>query len=532
MRASWLFLVGLGCAVERAPEAKPQPKPEEPPLVVAPPVPEVALPALFLNELQARNESTVMRAPGEFPDWFELYNPGPDAVALRRVRVSSEGSAWRGDGQLEAGGYLRVWADEAEGGAPFKLNREGGELELTVDGVVVDRLSWSELEGDVSLARVPDGKQPQLSARPTPGWTNGSLAPGDDPSAALFQTERVLEMELWLSEPSVQALRSDPYTDVVGAFAFEGAFFPAVHVHLKGVWGSLRSIDAKCAFKVDLNDIGDFGLRGVKALTLNNMVQDASYVHEALSYELFRAMGVPAPRVGYTLLSVNGERYGLYLNVETVDDRMLARWFSSGDGPLWEGAYGVDLEPWRVQDLEYDGGPLPRDDGPVAALAEVLQRPVSAASEAEVERLVDMPRFLRMTAVEAYLHHWDGYYTSNNYRIYLDPDSGKLVFMPWGTDQTWVSGWFDLYGSNGVLARWCMASTGCRARYDQALRDTAVTAVAIDLEARLDELLALTRPMRGLDERGEHSLDDARWSVQATRQTIVNRPAEIDALVP
>jgi spore coat protein CotH len=67
-------------------------------------------------------------------------------------------------------------------------------------------------------------------------------------------------------------------------------------------------------------------LFGITKFTLNNMVQDPSYIHEALSYRLFRAVGVPTPRVGYANVTLNGRNYGLHLNVETVDTTMLKRW--------------------------------------------------------------------------------------------------------------------------------------------------------------------------------------------------------------
>ena len=59
---------------------------------------------------------------------------------------------------------------------------------------------------------------------------------------------------------------------------------------------------------------------GLKKLTLNNMVQDASMVHEGLAYRAFRAVGVPAPRTGYAFVRLNGSAYGVYLKrVESLN---------------------------------------------------------------------------------------------------------------------------------------------------------------------------------------------------------------------
>ena len=86
----------------------------------------------------------------------------------------------------------------------------------------------------------------------------------------------------------------------------------------------------KAAFKLKLaHTVKGQRFLGLKTLTLNNMVQDPSMVHELLAYEAFRAVGIPAPRTGYAFVRVNGADYGVYLNVETLDDVSLPRWFSS-----------------------------------------------------------------------------------------------------------------------------------------------------------------------------------------------------------
>ena len=58
-----------------------------------------------------------------------------------------------------------------------------------------------------------------------------------------------------------------------------------------------------------------------RALTLNNMVQDPTMLHEALGNEVYQAAGVPVPRTSYVHLRVYDQDQGLYLNVETIDRR-------------------------------------------------------------------------------------------------------------------------------------------------------------------------------------------------------------------
>ena len=84
---------------------------------------------------------------------------------------------------------------------------------------------------------------------------------------------------------------------------------------------------------------------GLKTLTLNNMVQDQSMIHELLAYKVFRSAGVAAPRTGYAYLRVNGA--GLRPVPEHRDPRhvMLPRWFDSTQH-LYEGEWPTSRAGW------------------------------------------------------------------------------------------------------------------------------------------------------------------------------------------
>ena len=63
---------------------------------------------------------------------------------------------------------------------------------------------------------------------------------------------------------------------------------------------------------------------GLEEFTLNNLQQDTGTgFHEWAIYNLFRAMDVPAPRVSFLWVRLNGVDKGFYANIETIDDVML-----------------------------------------------------------------------------------------------------------------------------------------------------------------------------------------------------------------
>jgi hypothetical protein len=501
---------------------------------VAPAIPEPYVPPspLVINEVQPSNRSTAMDAAGAFPDWFELYNRSDEAIDLAQVEVAQGDRIWRGAGELAPRGWLRVWAGDGQA-AGFPLPREQGELVLRLGGEEVDRVAWASLPSDTAMARVPDAQGWAVTARPTPGWTNGSRpTDSEDPTDLLFQHDVVRTVQLWLPAASRAALAVDPYTDVPASMAFEGAFFPSVGVHIKGRYGSFRPLSGKSALKVDLNEYADHELRGMETLTLNNMVQDASYLHESLAYALYRAVGVPAPRTGYAWVYVDDELFGLYLNVETVDDVFLDRWYADGSGPMWEGSYGIDFEPGEVETFEYDEGPEPEDKTPLRELTELLAGERTPAALQRLTTMVDLDEFLTMYAVEAVIYHWDGYMTENNYRVYHDPSTDLLTMLPWGTDQTWLPAWMDIYDGNGDLFQFCLAIRACRAAYDDRLRVVAEAIEDEDFAGQLDALATFLAPNVRRDVRGEHGYESFEATVRSTLETIEQRPAEILARVP
>ena len=338
------------------------------------------------------------------------------------------------------------------------------------------------------------------------------------PAAALtademYEPGTVVVIDLQLPPASVAALEAEPEEYVEGTFSLAptdgtptgvGVFSTslAVGIRLKGD-ASFRDLSGKAAFKVKFNEfVKGQKFLGLKGLTLNNMVQDPSMVHETLAYEAFRDAGVPAPRTGYADVRVNGEEFGMHLNLETLDDVALERLFGSFEAPpqhLYEGQADVDVVPGDAGEFQIDEG----EEGDRSDL-EALIDAVAASSPGFSERMAgraDLAEMARMWAVERYIGHWDGYSghdEPHNYFLYSDP-LGAFQMLPWGTDQTWAAAALGFGPPGPVLFEACFVDPGCAALYIGALRETRTVAAALDPGAEAQRLAALLAPWQQLE---------------------------------
>jgi len=497
--------------------------------------------AICIDEVQPVNDSTLQSEVGVFPDWVELRNTGATTIPRERIAVQigdSDPHLLEGD-PVEPGDLILLFADDegVEGHLPFALSAEGETVTVFVDGVVTDVMVVPAVPTDQAYGRY--GGTETNSCTPSPGVPNTGTAPCVDVREVVFSLGTVHDFSLEIDDANWAVLESSTTFDhpkAVASLAFDGGEFPAVEINLKGGYGSFRAdLDSqKTGFKLDLNQYGDYQWRGLKKLTLNNMVQDPSFVHEYLTYFLYRKAGVPAPRVSYARVQVNGVYFGFYAFIETVDEPFLDLWYGNNDGHLFESAYGPDFDAGEELTFEYDNGP--DEEAGVEAIVEVidtLNRPWDEATYAQLRTQVDMDQWMANMAVEAATWHWDGYWTENNNRMYHDPSTDLWTIIPHGTDQTWVDGWPNPYdvSSRPRLYDFCMAVPSCKTMYGDQLLDLADVVDASPLESHLDVLIGFTEPEFYADPRAEETGNHTS-QLDGTRARIITVAEALRSAVP
>lgn len=315
-------------------------------------------------------------------------------------------------------------------------------------------------------------------------------------------------VDISVSDAGVQSLLDAPRVYVEGAVEIDGDEHSSVGVRLKGSAGSFVPLDGdypeisgdgngkpgKSAFIVDFNRYvaGEDHL-GLEKLTINNMVQDPSGIHEFLGYTLFRAGGVTASRSGFATVTFNGEDKGLYALIETPDnDEFLRAWFATDEGNLYEGQYGADFFPEAVEAFDQDNGTdLSRQDlRDLAAALDTISGPAEVVPV--LEQHFDLDAYATYAVTEIYLGHWDGYAQSaNNYAVHHHPGTDLWAFLPWGIDQLFVDQMGPFAGvmqgpgpawhHGGRIHQLCMTSPECRGIVHDAFEDVFARVESVDL---------------------------------------------------
>jgi hypothetical protein len=253
-----------------------------------------------------------------------------------------------------------------------------------------------------------------------------------DAGAELFTNAAVLRIQITIPPEGIAALRTTPRQYVPAALQEGTNAFPKVGVHLKGSTGSFRGLDGKPAFTISLERFDPSQrFHGLRKIHLNNSVEDPSYMNELIGGEMFRAAGVPASRISHAVVELNGRRLGLYVLKEGFTEDFLALYFRHTNGNLYDTGAGHDVD----EDLKKDLGPNPEDRSDLEALAFAAGEPDLARRWQQLQRTLDVDRFLSFMAMEILLGHRDGYcLAKNNFRVYHDVDSQRMLFFPHGMD--------------------------------------------------------------------------------------------------
>jgi spore coat protein H len=243
---------------------------------------------------------------------------------------------------------------------------------------------------------------------------------------------------------------SSDYPWAAGTVQIAGQVITNVALRFKGNSSFVRAPNAwKRPFKLDFNRlVKGRKLGGIEELVLNNNVNDATQMREALAYDLFRRAGIPAPRTAFARVSltITGQFekrvLGLYTVIEPVEGEFLKRTLGTGDGLLLkpEMMQGVEYlgDDWDAYVERYDpkAGDTPKARKNFIRFVRAVAEGDDDTFDEQVIQRIDPAQFLRFVALNSILANMDSFIgNGHNYYLHQHPQTARIDFIPWDLNE-------------------------------------------------------------------------------------------------
>jgi len=224
----------------------------------------------------------------------------------------------------------------------------------------------------------------------------------------------------------------------------------------------------KKSFKVSLNSfVSGQKFHGVEKINLNAEVNDPSMLRSRLCWDLFREFNIPASRSNHINLYINDEYYGLYQNIEHIDDEFVETYFGNNTGNLYKCSYPANLDyisnnpddykvaPWGTRTYELKINNELDDYSDLAEFISFLNLSAEDELECKLKEYFNVSAYLKVAAIDVLTGNWDGYiYNQNNFYLYRDPLTGQFNYIPYDLDNTWGIDWLDRNWSDRNIYNW------------------------------------------------------------------------------
>lgn len=287
----------------------------------------------------------------------------------------------------------------------------------------------------------------------------------------LFMDDEVPRIDIHIAEEDLVKL----YEDVEGDEEFRSTF---IYSHTSGVdtihdvgfrlRGNTSRYAEKKSFKVSFNTFeAGAKFKGVEKLNLNGEHNDPSIIRSKLCLDLCRFLEIPASRSNHVALYINQAYYGLYTNVEHIDEEFIKKRFANEVGNLWKCLYPADLvfkgedpelykeEFWGRRAYDLKTNQAVDDYSKLAEFIKILNTNQGEGFKCKIEEVFDVESYLKAAVMDILTSNWDGpIVNKNNFYLYHDLESDKIVYLPYDLDNTFGIDWLGVDWVNTDLYAW------------------------------------------------------------------------------
>jgi spore coat protein CotH len=255
-------------------------------------------------------------------------------------------------------------------------------------------------------------------------------------------------------------------TDVLvpAKLTVDGRTYPEVGVHFRGMSSyGMVSAGQKRSLNLSLDYADEKqNLYGYRTLNLLNAHEDPIFMRPVLFYDIARQY-LPAAKANFVKVVINGESWGVYVNVEQFNKDFIQEWFQTKKGARWKVpgspngrgslAYlGDDAAPYKkIYEIKSKDNAKSWND--LIHLTKVLSETPADKLEAALEPILDVDGALRFLALDNALINNDGYWIrTSDYSIYED-EKGRFHILPQDANETFVKPGGPGFGGGGPGGR-------------------------------------------------------------------------------
>lgn len=317
-------------------------------------------------------------------------------------------------------------------------------------------------------------------------YLSSSGQPSFPEKGQLFVDTTIPRVDITVSPDTLIWLYANPESDreFRAAFVFDNG---TVRDTMEQVGFRLRGNTSrwsqKKSFKISFNTFTPGGnLYGVEKMNLNGEHNDPSIMRSKIMWDILRKWDIPAPRSNHVQLFINGNYFGLYINVEHIDEEFAMSRFGNKNGNLYKCLYPADLnyrgdnpDSYKIWSggrwvYELKTNEEENDFSDLAALIGVLHNSTDENLFCDLNELFNIYDYLKIMAVQIFCGDWDGYiYNKNNFYLYHNTLTGKLEYIPYDVDNTLGIDWFGIDWAERNIYTWQPGGSEERPLYDRII---------------------------------------------------------------
>lgn len=161
---------------------------------------------------------------------------------------------------------------------------------------------------------------------------------GGRPITGFYDESAIRNIEFTFPQTNYWNLLTQNYTsktDLPATMVVDGVMYDSVGVRFKGqtsysqVQSQKKSFNITTDYAIDTQEV-----MGYETINLNNCFQDPSFMREVFYLHQIRNH-IPAAKGNYVNLTINGQNWGVYANVQQLNKDFYKEWFMTNDGTNW-----------------------------------------------------------------------------------------------------------------------------------------------------------------------------------------------------